>query len=190
MQEKWHKLSQAKMSMLKFRLPYCSGEDSTFKYLSGEIILQIWATLTSTETRLIVARGAKSIEYDCLDYESRMFRLNNITRMWQYFPHDVSVDKKIGLDHCFDCRAEIYTLAKYIKLIEPEIDESELSLRVGQMVAEISNYITPGKSLCISPHGVYPDLSMKEKYVYLRKEYYNTYLNRRKKIDKIKGVRV
>ncbi len=189
MQAKWHKLSNAKMSMLKFRLPYVDPgkpqPNIEYKYLDGEIVLQIWAPLVSTETRLIVERGAKNKTYNSKEYESRMFRFNTITRQWQFFPHDVLTEH--GIDHCFDCRAEIYTLAKYIRSKDPEIGDVELSRQVLKMIKEISESITSGKTLYIPPHGVEPDMKMNEKYVYLRDKFYNKFHNRQKKIEEIRG---
>lgn len=218
MQAKWHKKTNAVMSMLKFRLPYVVPSDlpegidssketdqNSYTYLDGEIQLQVWAPQTSTETRLIVKRGCGKKNYDPKEYESRMFRFNNITRIWQSFPHTVSTDL---VDYCFDCRAEIYILAKYcIKFnkIKPDSEDSNSKSSASEKSAEISNSendsienlvekmikdinVCVRTSLKKPPHGAYPTCEMCNKYDYIRNAYFDIIVNRRKKNLKIKGL--
>lgn len=59
---------------------------------------------TSSETRLVVENGnTTTIAYSHKDYEDLLFHFNTVTRT-TYWPHDV---KGEGLDHCYDCAAEI-----------------------------------------------------------------------------------
>jgi len=101
-------------ALFKFRLPW---DNNKTKYLDGDIYLQAWETLRSTETRLIPKgwEGKKSgepkmKEYDDLIYEQQMFYFNTETR-FRYYQH-----KYKCYGHCFDCRSEIDILEKYIKL--------------------------------------------------------------------------
>lgn len=84
-----------KMAMLKFRAPYgndlenpyegnkfcldelkkTDGKSCLYEFLSGELLLQPFAPITSTEMRLIT-NGQSSSEYDCIDIENKMFYLN------------------------------------------------------------------------------------------------------------------
>ena len=76
MQKEWVNIMKPAMSMLKFRLPYTPGKT---KYLDGDIYLQIYAPITSTETRLITD-GKKQKIYDNTKYEEQMFYFNTILR--------------------------------------------------------------------------------------------------------------
>jgi len=121
MQEKWIKIIQPQMSMVKFRLPYRSGKTT---YLAGEIHFQAWAPQTSTETRYLISRSdvlaenTITFDHDC--YNDQMFRFNWLTRS-QWFPHNLKCGKKAkipGLDHCYDCAAEIFILRQYLKSLD------------------------------------------------------------------------
>lgn len=227
MQAKWHRITNAVMSMLKFRLPYivsepCSteqgpdtehGSANEYTYLEGELYLQPWAPQTSTETRLVVKRDCGDRVYDPKSYESRMFRFNNITRIWQYFPHtisDIVIDKpttgdkkpkteysmkKHGVDHCFDCRAEIYILAKYISAFNKlnteasnslEASVSDLEDSVAQMIKDINIHMK--SDLAKHPHGFMPDRAMCEKYDIIKEKFTEAVQRRRQHVLKVKGI--
>lgn len=113
-QEIWYRNLKPYKSLLKFRLPYIENrnvEKTKLKYLDGDIYFQIWPPGSSSETRLCVAENAAQKEYDCVKYENQMFRFNTIDRVQCYF-HDVDIP---GLDHCYDCRAEVFVLKEYLK---------------------------------------------------------------------------
>src|SRR5271155_1596495 len=55
-QMNWHLLINPAISMLKFRLPYHPG---TTTYLDGEIVMQVWAPPSTTESRLITTSTTK-----------------------------------------------------------------------------------------------------------------------------------
>jgi hypothetical protein len=114
-QAKWVKIMKPLKAILKFRLPWNTEKT---KYLKGEITLPVWGPQTTTETRLIVSGNyEEEIEYDNRLYESEMFCFNTVTRVVCY-PHlpEIKIDTVIGegLDHCYDCTAEIRILNGYI----------------------------------------------------------------------------
>lgn len=79
-QEEWINIMQPAMSMIKFRLPWTDG---TTKYFDGEIMIQPWAPLRSTETRLIT--DAKSYRnWDNREYERKCAWHNEIQRNRRY----------------------------------------------------------------------------------------------------------
>eukprot|EP00045_Choanoeca_perplexa_P009328 m.89364 g.89364 ORF g.89364 m.89364 type:complete len:581 (+) comp14855_c0_seq28:189-1931(+) len=130
-QMRWHNIMKAKMSMLKFRLPYAAEGNTT--YLKGEIWLPIWAPITTTEARLLVT-GHEEVEYDNLKYEEQMFHFNTVTRVARY-DHKVVAE---GLDYCYDCRAEVEVLTNYLIKYKPELTEEQRFLEVARMSEEIS----------------------------------------------------
>ncbi len=64
-----------------------------------------------TESRLISKEITTTlIEYDHTKYEEQMFYFNTVTRPALY-QHDVQGE---GIDHCYDCRAEVHILSSYL----------------------------------------------------------------------------
>lgn len=104
-QESWYDIMQPYKALLKFRFPYDVGET---KYLDGDVYFQAWAPVASTETRLVPNGGRKI--YNHVQYESKMSYYNNVSRV-NIYPHDIISTQ---LDHCYDCKCEIYILSKYL----------------------------------------------------------------------------
>jgi cap2 methyltransferase len=157
-QEKWVQIMKPKASMLKFRPPYTSTKQSgapgapPLPYLSGEVFLQPWAPLSSSETRLIVVDSDSSQEYDPSDYENRMFFLNNVLREWAYYEHGVPTHLVPGLDHCFDCALEAHIWKNYLL--------SQKMPATPQNIADMFNKATKAlsKGLNFPLHGVKPEM--------------------------------
>ena len=90
MQKNWILNMKPIKSMLKFKCLYGHQEECSrqlketqsckMEYLDGKLLLQPWAPLTSTETRLIVDQYPKMKMYDCIDYEDKFAYHNNYTR--------------------------------------------------------------------------------------------------------------
>lgn len=109
-QELWISIMKPLMSMIKFRLPYEPGQT---EYLDGQIRFQCWAPLNSTETRLIT-NGSVTRKYDHTQYEEIMYHFNKVTRgNWFEYPTVLQGPQITGLDHCYDCVAEMYILLQY-----------------------------------------------------------------------------
>jgi Poly A polymerase regulatory subunit len=62
-------------SMLKFRLPYSPGTTTLF---AGDLRLQCWAGIESTEVRLLCMRPYETKDYDHTVHEQRMYHHNNV----------------------------------------------------------------------------------------------------------------
>lgn len=129
-QMKWVEILEPDHAMLKFRLPFITdktGKDIEVEYLDGHVLHQIWQGQTSTETRLIVDKkpGDNPFplkKYSSRDYESRMFHHNMVTRM-SYWGSDTRIE---GIDHCFDCSAEIFLLNWFLHVTEPSLNHESL----------------------------------------------------------------
>jgi DNA-directed RNA polymerase subunit A' len=135
MQKNWHNLSKAAYSMLKFRLPYTPGKTM---YLKGDDYLPVWGPLSTTETRLIVARNAPLVEYDHTVKEEQMFYFNTVMRP-SLFPHNIVAD---GFDNCYDCSAEISIWHDYLVARKKRSSESEIS----RMINEVTYLLTSKQS--------------------------------------------
>lgn len=113
-QKRWHTLMKPLASMFKFKLPYRPGKT---RYLDGYVFLPIWARVRTSETRLVCGRDAKPRVWDNTEYESQCYFFNKVTRPSTFY-HNVP-DTKIndrewhGLDHCYDCTAEVHVLRGY-----------------------------------------------------------------------------
>lgn len=121
-QMNWYRIMTPALTMLKFRLPYVGDipdRKKTLEYLDGDVYFQIWAPQSSSETRLVVRPDAKMKVYDCVKYENQLFRFNIMERVMCY-PHDVV--NVMGIDCCYDCRAEIYVHEKYNNVV-PKINK-------------------------------------------------------------------
>ena len=115
-QSDWHKILGSKRSMLKFRLPWT--QPGSTRYLAGDIYLPVWGPQTTTESRLITDKDdpLKERDYDHNMYNDQMFHFRCYTRPAVY-NHDIQGVP--GLDHCYDCRAEVHILQEYINKFAP-----------------------------------------------------------------------
>jgi hypothetical protein len=136
-QMNWVQTMKPKASMLKFRLPYPPPAGST-KYLDGDIFFPVWGGRTTSESRLMVTDPDKLRVYDHNDYEDLMFHFNTVTRT-TYYPHSLQGE---GLDHCYDCNAELFILRNYLQKIKGIEDPEELDKQVVKMSAAISRRIS------------------------------------------------
>jgi len=143
-QMRWHELVGSRRSMLKFRLPWDVSTPDTpdvdytpiTEYLDGDIFLPVWGPVCTSECRLITKkdRPLRRKEYDNKKYESQMMYFNNVTRHSLY-PHNVTGE---GLDHCYDCAAEIRILKRYQRTFHDIARWTAL----GQVVSEMSSRIS------------------------------------------------
>ena len=125
-QKRWHEILSPHCSMLKFRLPWNVRHSN---YLKGVIMLPIWSTPTSTESRLVVLKesNSKVIQYDNLKYCNQMFYFQTRTRVSMYED-----------GWCYDCISEKKVLARYLEIFASD----------GASIDELSMYIS--KSLSCS----------------------------------------
>ena len=152
-QQHWVSIMKPAASLLKFCLPYEAGATS---YLSGSIRLPVWGPITTTETRLLVKGSDLSQKiYDHRTYEENMFFFNTTMRV-ALFEHDCEGE---GLDHCYDCRAEVEILQQFIEsehyiafadeqaASDKTHSQSSISARVASLSRAISRAIPGGRTL-------------------------------------------
>ena len=112
-QEQWVNIMRPRHSRLTFRLPW---DMDRYTYLEGEVRLQPFPPLRSTETRLLVDRQEKrgtfpQKEYDTRLYEDQCFYHNVVSR-GQYYSHPYQVPY---MDHCYDCMVEFEITRRYLE---------------------------------------------------------------------------
>ncbi|GAB5365893.1 hypothetical protein AAMO2058_001097400 [Amorphochlora amoebiformis] len=139
-QMRWHEIMKPDCSMLKFRLPWGPGKT---EYLDGDIYIQAWGPITTTETRLWTKKGGNMDKrvYDNERYERECFHHNTVSRVARY-PHDVEGE---GIDRCYDCTCEVYILKNYLRKWKSITDEKTLAEMVSKMSFEISRTSTGGR---------------------------------------------
>jgi predicted RNA methylase len=102
-QRDWVEIMRPKFSILKMRLPYYQKDP--YEYLAGDVRFQIWAPVTSTETRLVVKRnndgGFSTAKYDPKVYEQQCAYFNNQMRQM-----DISrvTFKELGIEGVTGCK--------------------------------------------------------------------------------------
>lgn len=137
MQKEWHMRMRPMRSMFKFRLPWTAGTSS---YLDGDVYLPVWGPITTTETRLITKENTLAeVGYDHKKYEDQLFYFNTVTRPALY-KHDVTEGE--GIDHCYDCRAEVHILSSYLesfKAVSSDTLAEEVSLMSQRISKQIGN---------------------------------------------------
>lgn len=74
-----------------------------------------------------------------------MYHHNTVTRT-SYYEHDVQCE---GIDHCYDCSAEIFILKQYLNKMSGT-KKDNINRDVSMMSLNISEYIsTKGRTLCM-----------------------------------------
>ena len=110
LQMNWVNIIKPKKSLLSFRLPWNAGETN---YLRGAVMFPIWGHRTNTETYLVCDADTEATYQHTL-YEQQLFYFNTVSRTQVY---DHAIYGGEGIDHCYDCTAEIYVLTKYVSLM-------------------------------------------------------------------------
>ena len=140
-QQTWHMLMRPFRSILKFRLPWDDGES---EYLAGDIYLPVWGPQTTTECRLVT--GVNSIAktvYNHKKYESQMFYFNTVLRPSLY-DHGVRAE---GLDHCYDCKAEVEILKRYLQLTPLHFPGDSMNEKIANLSMHISRCVSTCRTL-------------------------------------------
>lgn len=136
-QQDWYIIMKPYKALFKFRFPYTAG---VTEYLDGQVYLQAWAPVASTETRLIPAGfdeagRALTKAWDHTTYEQQLYFYNNVRRP-AYYGHPVQSRQ---LDNCYDCRCEVHVLETYLRTYGFPFQPVD----VDNMSAEITDFLSP-----------------------------------------------
>lgn len=85
-----------------------------FTFFDGNIYLQPWAPVSSTESRLVFAGVPALKKYNPHEYEDKFFYYNKILRNYQLYLNP-NADRKMGFDYCADCSLENQIWTDYCK---------------------------------------------------------------------------
>ncbi|CAF1136750.1 unnamed protein product [Rotaria sordida] len=136
-QEEWHSSMKPIASLLTFHFPRTQNRIQNFK---GDLILEPWASRRSNGCRLVVQKTARLIDYDIKSLKLSMDYFQNVLRT-TYYEHDLRDSNTDGLDHCYDCRSEIFILSRYLEKIQ-KIPSEQLLKAVPKVSEEISKSIS------------------------------------------------
>jgi hypothetical protein len=143
-QENWYYLMDPFMTMFKFRLPWQPGYT---EYMSGDIYLQAYAPVRSTETRLITfGPQVPKKKYENQKYENQMFYFNCVERSITEFKVPLS-DKtleRIGMNRHYDNACELYIIMMYF---ESFLGKTPTEEEIAQMSIDISHKISSHRTL-------------------------------------------
>ena len=137
-QSRWCERMQPDAALLNFRIP--NGREK-IDFLEGHWLIEPWSSRRSTECRLVVKRGAKRLVYKTKDFIDAVQHFQQVTRV-MYYKNDMDVVQMEGLDHCYDCRAEITILEKYLTTCKKVTDSQRLRRDISAMSHEISEGIS------------------------------------------------
>lgn len=133
----WYRIIKPQAALLNFRLSRTPDKTS---YLKGHLMIEPWASSKAAECRLMVKKDAKMIDYDYQTFEANLYHFQNITRV-MYYNHDVDSVKNAGLDHCYDCRTEIFILEKYLTEVQRVKSDGQMKISIANMSQGISREI-------------------------------------------------
>jgi hypothetical protein len=115
---RWHKILKPDYSYFKFRCPYehITAEDGSktnkYDYYDGEIYVQAYAPMSSTESRILLRTEVKPKTYNIDEYTGKMAYFNRILRP-SYYKSIIPANNYF--DHCYDCTYYSKLINKYIK---------------------------------------------------------------------------
>ena len=109
-QADWHRIINPDFSYLKFRCPY--DNPRKYKFYEGKILLQPFAPVGSTESRIIFSGELKEKVYDIDEYQGKFYYFNRVLRPSYY--KKALIEKNSYFDHCYDCTYFSYLIQNYL----------------------------------------------------------------------------
>lgn len=156
-QQRWVIKLNVDMSMLKFRLPYTTSEQSNWSYnipelkisakninssmmyyLKGDLYMQIYPPQYSTESRLIIDKKIhkfKLFNYDTKKYESKCYYFNTVIRQLS-MTYKNSYKLK---DHILGCKDNYETASQY-QIIDRYFIATKQVGNISQMIYNIYKF--------------------------------------------------
>jgi hypothetical protein len=106
----WHNIIKPDYSYFKFRCPYEGYE--IYNYYDGEIYIQPYARVSSSETRILLETKLSKKNYNVAEYLGRFSYFNRILRP-SYYKKQIIPDSEY-FDHCYDCTHFSYLIQNYL----------------------------------------------------------------------------
>jgi len=111
-------------------------------YFDGDVYLQPWAPVSSTETRLVIDHDVpfdkpKMVPYPAKNYEETLFYYNKVVRNFQMFENP-NTNRGLGFDHCADCAIENTIWTEYLEGKGEKVNSG----KIAKFVSTISKIIS------------------------------------------------
>lgn len=132
----WYRLTGAESAYLKFRCPYF--HDGPYRYYDGDLMIQPYAPLSSTESRILIQGKLKDMEYNIEEYQGKFMYFNRVLRPSHYSDEGVAKTNAEYLDHCWDCIYFRSLIAKYNK----KYSRTSTPLDVDDILKRITKHVT------------------------------------------------
>ena len=107
---RWHDIIKPDYSYLKFRCPY--EGDKKYSYFSGDIYIQPFAPIGSTESRILMKTGLTKKIYNIDEYQGKFFYFNRVLRP-SFYKQQIIKDNNY-FDHCYDCTFFSHLVKNYL----------------------------------------------------------------------------
>lgn len=136
-QQKWHRDLDPEASLLSFRV---NRNSSKTRFYQGDLVIEPWSSRRSYDCRLVVKQGASTIDHDNRRILSAMSYFQNVART-MFYDNKIDGAKSNGLDHCYDCRAEIRILGQFLRKIGGVTEEAKVLSSVPKLSSTLSEHI-------------------------------------------------
>lgn len=115
-QYNWCKILNADISFLKFKIPRFKKK---YKYFDGDLFIQPFGPITTTESRLVIKKNPTDKIYDLNDYEDKFYYHNRILRVCDY--SKLHNNKYKYFCNCYDCSLFFIILQDFINKFNPNL---------------------------------------------------------------------
>ena len=136
-QQAWYRDLRPEVSMFTFRVDRSIPKT---RFYEGIFVIEPWSSRRSYDCRLVVKQGAATVDHDNRRIVSALSHFQNVART-MYYDHQIDEGKANGLDHCYDCRAEIRIITNYFKRVKGMTDDAKILAKVPKWSSILSEDI-------------------------------------------------
>ena len=144
-QQRWTRIIRPAAALLRLKMPWSKGSS---QYLGGALMRPMYEGPTETQAYLVVTDSEADATYEHGVWEDYMFHHNTFTR-YHYYEHPIDPVES-GLDHCYDCAAEIYVLKEFLAVTRG-VDEETADSEVVKLSAYLSRRLSRDREMVLYP---------------------------------------
>ena len=199
LQKDWFEFVNADYGLFKFKLKtknYIKEQDTQYQYLDGDIVLQAWAPVTSTETRLFVQKNPKVAYYNVKSYTDKLKTFNIVMRPRNMSnvtlkelgikvagnPEATMKDIFYGFDTNLigqDAILETFILYDYLKLYKKEVLDTDLILIISDMTQTLLDHFNHDDILEYFKKSEHAELQIKLNNILTKRAKYHSTFSKR-----------
>lgn len=129
----WYRILDADSGYMKFRCPYY--HNGPYKYYDGDFMIQPYAPVSSTESRILIRGKLIPKEYDIEEYQGKFMYFNRVLRPSHYSDDGFVKTLVSYLDHCWDCVYFRSLITKYNTKYSGDINIDDILKRITKNVS-------------------------------------------------------